>query len=80
MSDLVKRLDFLHSDLQGRVDAPKLQLIEEAKARIETLEAAGKAAAHELRIIAGMDLMGASAAAWNTARALEAALAAGETP
>jgi hypothetical protein len=37
--DLAKRLDLLHSDLQGRVDAPKLQLIEEAKARIEALEA-----------------------------------------
>jgi hypothetical protein len=43
-------------------------------ARLDELEKAGRLAAQELRVIAGMDLIGASAVAFNAARALEAAL------
>lgn len=38
-TDLKTRLGMVHSDLQGRVDATKLQVISEALAAIEELEA-----------------------------------------
>ena len=44
------------------------------RAKTAKLVEAGENAANELRTIAGMDLMGASATAWNAARELEAAL------
>jgi hypothetical protein len=48
--------------------------LDAALARVVELEKAGRLAAQELRVIAGMDLIGASAVAFNAARALEAAL------
>lgn len=42
--------------------------------RAERLQAAGAEAAAQLRVIAGMDLIGASAAAYNAVRPLEAVL------
>jgi beta-glucosidase-like glycosyl hydrolase len=48
--------------------------LDDALARVKELEKAGRLAAQELRVIAGMDLIGASAVAFNAARALEAAL------
>ena len=56
-----------------------VRLNEVTEAHAQRLREAGNAAAMELRVIAGMDLMGASATAWNAACKLEAALK-GETP
>jgi len=48
---------------------------DEWKARAERAEEVLREATNQLRVIAGMDLMGASAAAWNAARQAETTLA-----
>ena len=68
---LVERAEKAEAD-RDRLAAANAAL----EAQVARLVDAGKAAATELRVIAGMDMIGASAVAWNAARALEAALAA----
>lgn len=59
-TDLKERLGMVQSDLQGRVDATKLQMISEALAAIEELEARNQwqpieTAPHDTEILVFMD-------------------------
>ena len=59
---------------EAEVSLERLERAEKAEAERDRLREAGSNAAKALRLIAGMDLMSASAVAFNAARELEAAL------
>ena len=59
---------------EAKVSLERLARAEAAEAERDRLREAGSNAAKALRLIAGMDLMSASAVAFNAARELEAAL------
>ena len=74
------RIDPVHVQQMLEAAQPAMaEVIAALEADLDRLREAGSFAAKSLRIIAGMDLMAASAVAYNAARELELTLK-GETP